>query len=237
VLHRTDQDVGFWLERANETGGPVLELACGTGRLTVPLAAQGLQMVGLDNDRDMLASAEQRSREQSLKRGQGEWPIFLVADMRRFALAGRFPLIFIGYNSLQLLTAPGDMVACLRSAREHLEPGGLVGVEVTDFQHGGADGPEVGGSPQLLAEAKNIRLTGTLVHDLAARTSRYRRHFAGPGWNLQSDVIVRSVDLVELEALFAEAELSLLRWWHEGATVRAVATVAALATEPPSVSK
>jgi len=219
VLHRSDQDVGFWLQRAQEAGGPVLELACGTGRLTGALAAGGVRIVGLDNDRTMLATAKRRCR----RRSPGAWPIFVAADMRRFALARRYPLVFIGYNSLQLLTAAGEMVDALVVAREHLAAGGLVGVEVTDFQRGGADGPEDGISPQLLAEADGIRLSGTLVHDLANRTSRYRRHFAGDGWSRQSDVIVRSVDLAELKSLFVDAGLSLVRWWEEGATIRAVA--------------
>ncbi|MDQ6613617.1 MAG: class I SAM-dependent methyltransferase [Actinomycetota bacterium] len=219
VLHRADQDVGFWLELARSVGSPILELACGTGRLTIELARAGLEVVGLDNDPVMLAAAKRRS--------QAPEPITLVAaDMRRFALSRRFPLVFVGYNSLQLLTEPGDMVACLSLARDHLAPGGLVGVEVTDFQRGGADGPddqEEDGTLVPLADAEGIRLAGSLVHDLAARTSRYRRRFAGDGWALEDDVVVRSLDQAELETIIQQANLTVARCFAAGATIRVLA--------------
>ncbi len=147
--------------------------------------------------------------------------------MRRFAFAHRFGLVFVGYNSLQLLTTPSEMTTCLRLAREHLAPGGRVGVEVSDFQVGGADGPpdghENGNKPELLGDAEGIRLAGSLVHDLGARTSRYRRHFSGDGWTVDNEIVVRSLDRPELEGLFRAAGLTGVKWWVDGATVRALA--------------
>ena len=233
MLHRTDQDVSFWRDLAlsaaggraarEPAGGVVLELACGTGRLTLPLARAGVPIVGLDNDPDMLAAAQRRAKAESLSNA----PAFLAADMRRFALAQRFPLVFIGYNSLQLLTDRSEMTACLRHARRHLAPGGRVGLEVTDFQVGGADGPpdpRDSDAPIALAEAEGIRLSGTLVHDFATRTSRYRRIFEGPGWRREDELVMRSLDLAELSALLSHAGLTLARTWIAGTTVRALAT-------------
>jgi SAM-dependent methyltransferase len=234
VLHRADQDVAWWLEaaggatRSDHAGAAVLELACGTGRLTHALAGAGLAVVGLDNDQVMLAAAAHRPRRT--------WPIFVAGDMRRFALHHRFALVFVGYNSLQLLTTPSEMTACLRLAREHLVPGGRVGVEVSDFQIGGADDPhnepdahdapdnhDNVGNPELLGDAEGIRLAGSLVHDLGARTSRYRRHFSGEGWTVADEIVVRSLDRPELEGLFRAAGLTGVKWWVDGATVRALA--------------
>jgi hypothetical protein len=187
----------------------------------VALAAAGLHVVGLDNDPVMLAAAKRQVASALQPRA---WPIFLAADMRCFAVARRFDLVFVGYNSLQLLSGPEDMTACLSLARHHLRPGGLVGVEITDFQSGGADGPEDGHSPIVLADADGIRLSGSLVHDLAGRTSCYRRHFEGNGWAVDNEVVVRSLDRRELEALFHQADLMMVRSWRDGTSLRAVAS-------------
>ncbi len=200
-------------------GNPVLELACGTGRLTLALAAAGIHIVGVDHDPVMLAAARRRQREEQ----NHSWPLLVAADMRRFSLARRFQLVFVGYNSIQLLTEPGAMVECLIQARAHLAPGGLLGLEVTDFQAGGADGPEDGHAPVALGEAEGIRLSGTLTHDLQRRTSRYRRLFEGDGWRSASEVVVRSLDRAELEGILDEARLAVVQVWECGATVRALA--------------
>jgi hypothetical protein len=102
VLGRTDQDVGFWLEVAKAAPGPCLELACGTGRVSVPLAAAGIDIVGLDYDVMMLTVAAQRERRQrSQVREQRPQPTqqagarFITSDMRRFALHRQFGAVLI----------------------------------------------------------------------------------------------------------------------------------------------
>jgi SAM-dependent methyltransferase len=204
--------VAFWLELAPRRAGPMLELACGTGRVTLPLAASRDWVVGLDHDPAMLAELARRRR--------GRWPLLVAADMRDFALTMRFGAIFVAYNSIQLLPEWSDMVACLTCARRHLVPGGVVGLEVTDFQESAADGP-VGA--ELLGQAEGVQLLGSLVHDLAGRTSRYRRRFTGPGWMVEDEVALRSLDRPELAALFDASGLNPTRWWNQGATLRAVA--------------
>jgi SAM-dependent methyltransferase len=250
VLKRSNQDVDFWRGvAAARSGAPVLELACGTGRLTLPLAATaaaaaaatttaasevataeeaGVTIVGLDNNRAMLAAARRHAHHRPDLACRP--PLFVAADMRRFALAARFGLVFVGYNSLQLLTGPGDMVACLTSARQHLRPDGRVGVEVTDFQVGGA-GDASGGPDGAAGEddwlplgaAEGIRLDGTLVHNFRERTSRYRRRFSGEGWTVEDEVVVRSLDRRELGAVLYDAGLVGVEWFGEGPTIRTLA--------------
>jgi SAM-dependent methyltransferase len=236
VLERSNQDVDFWRGvAAARSGAPVLELACGTGRLTLPLAeaeveasGAGVTVVGLDNNPSMLTAACRRARQRPDLPSRP--PLFVAADMRRFALAARFGLVFVGYNSLQLLTAPGDMVACLTAARQHLRADGLVGVEVTDFQVGGFTGTTDGAGDAAgdddwlpLGAAEGIRLEGTLVHNFRDRTSRYRRHFSGEGWTLEDEVVVRSLDRRELGAVLHDAGLVAVEWFGEGPTIRALA--------------
>jgi SAM-dependent methyltransferase len=231
-LRRFDQDVGFWLEQARRGGGFVLELACGTGRITTPLARHGVPIVGLDNDPAMLRAAQRHAGPgpgagagAGAEAGGASYrPLFVAADMRQFALACRFQLVFVAYNSLQLLTTPADTVACLTAARQHLAAGGLVGVEVTDFQGGGADDDD---SPSRdlvpLADAEGIHLSGNLVHDLKRRISRYRRHFTGEGWEVDNEVVVQSIDRPELSTLLAVAALEPVQWWEAGASIRTLA--------------
>jgi len=127
VAHRNDEDVAFYLEHAI---GPVLELACGTGRLTRHLARATSMVVGVDLDAGMLAAAQRKT----------EGHVALVqADMSRVHFAGRpFALVAIPYNSLQLLTTPERQVACLTAASDSLRPGGRLALEVSTFGAGGA---------------------------------------------------------------------------------------------------
>jgi SAM-dependent methyltransferase len=210
--------VGFWLDLVAATPGPALELACGTGRITVPLAEHGTAIFGLDRAPVMLAALHRR-------RNGAPWPQTIAADMRQFHLARLFGAVFVAYNSLQLLAGPEEMVACLACARRHLAPGGLFGAEVTDFQAGGADGP-AGAVDEVLARAGGISLSGRLVHDMAARTSTYLRRFSGPGWLVEDQVVLRSVDGAELAAVFEAAGLTVVSQSTQGSATRAVARAA-----------
>jgi SAM-dependent methyltransferase len=190
VAGRQDQDLESYSELAQSTGGPVLELGCGTGRLTVPLGA-----VGLDIDADMLAVARRRGARQLVR-----------ADMRRFALARRFGLVAIPYNSLQLLLSDDDRVSCLRCAVRHLSPAGVVALEVTDFQQGAV---RTWVAPELLASAEGLTLHGGLVHDLARRVTTYHRRFQEGGRWLVDHAELRSLDRAELLALLDRADLAV----------------------------
>jgi SAM-dependent methyltransferase len=106
----------------------MLELACGTGRLTFPLAAAGLAaqpefgLVGLDSSPAFLAHARAALAEQPAAVGAA---VRLEAgDMRSFALEERFDLVAVPFNSLAYIHTREDQLACLRAARAHLAPGG-----------------------------------------------------------------------------------------------------------------
>ncbi len=188
VTGRHRQDLGYYSALARRTEGPVLELACGTGRLTAPLEA-----VGVDNDPVMLGSARRRGARR-----------VVCADMRRFALAGRFALVAIPYNSLQLLVDDDDLVSCLRGAAAHLRAGGALALEVTDFQAGAVT---TSAGPELLGRAQGVTLYGALVHDLARRVTTYHRRFEEAGRALVDHVHLRCLDRSELEAMLGEAGL------------------------------
>jgi SAM-dependent methyltransferase len=113
-------DVEFYLSLAREAqaaGRPVLELACGTGRISVPIAQAGVQVIGLDRSPAMLG----RAREKAAGLPNARW---VEGDMRDFELPERFGLIMIPFRSFQHLLAVEDQLACLACVRRHLNPEG-----------------------------------------------------------------------------------------------------------------
>ena len=116
-------DLPLWRALAAETGGPVLDVGAGTGRVSLDLAAAGVPVVALDADAALLAALRRRAT------GLVET---VVADARTFALGRRFPLIVVPMQTLQLLGGARGREAFLRRALEHLSRGGLVAAAVAD---------------------------------------------------------------------------------------------------------
>lgn len=124
------QDEDFYRQTAQITGGPVLELGCGTGRLAIPLLETGLEVHGLDASAAMLEVA--RRKRASLSAGTGERLHLHLGDMSRFELGNRFAFIFIAFRSFQLLTTSEAQRRCLHCVREHLTPNGKVIINIFD---------------------------------------------------------------------------------------------------------
>jgi SAM-dependent methyltransferase len=111
-------DLGYWSQQCSHYGGPALELACGSGRLTVPLAGQGVAIEGLDLSAGMLAVAE----EKSVAHGKSiPWH---HADMTNFDLGRRYSTIFLPVNSIAHLLHWRDLANCLACVRRHLAEDG-----------------------------------------------------------------------------------------------------------------
>ncbi|MFQ5648403.1 MAG: class I SAM-dependent methyltransferase [bacterium] len=125
--HNTQVDVEFYLDYARQCGSPILELACGTGRLTIPLAEAGHEIYGVDFSENMLALCRGKIEGNNLVER-----IHLFCDnMTRFDLPRKdFTLVFIPVRSFMHLFTQSDQLACLRRAFEHLRPGGLFIVDV-----------------------------------------------------------------------------------------------------------
>jgi SAM-dependent methyltransferase len=116
-------DIAFYRSLAREGGGPVLELGCGTGRVLLPLAADGFPCTGLDASRHMLDAIRAKSTFPNLR--------LVHAPMQRFDLGGdRFGLIFSAFRAFQHMYTVEDQLACLTCARRHLAPGGRLAFDV-----------------------------------------------------------------------------------------------------------
>ncbi|GAA2099814.1 class I SAM-dependent methyltransferase [Kitasatospora saccharophila] len=117
-------DVPFFLDRAVRADGPVLEVACGTGRITLPIARAGVDVTGLDVMPSMLALARRRSAAEGLP---VEW---LEQDCRAIRTDRRYALVFSATNAMQHLHDLDSVLAFLTSAREVLRPGGTLVLDV-----------------------------------------------------------------------------------------------------------
>jgi SAM-dependent methyltransferase len=114
-------DVAFYARLAREAaeqGQAVLELGCGTGRVTIPIAQAGVEVVGLDNAPAMLDVAQRKAVAADV---EIRW---VLASMTGFHLHQRFGLIIIPYRSFLHLLTEADQLACLSRVYEHLSPGG-----------------------------------------------------------------------------------------------------------------
>jgi SAM-dependent methyltransferase len=114
----------YYEELARQVSGDILELACGTGQLTVPLAVAGLPIAGLDLSEPMLRVARERA---AAAKASVE---FVLADMRDFSLGRQFGLIFIARNSLLHLHSTEDLVATFSTVRRHWAPGGVFAFDI-----------------------------------------------------------------------------------------------------------
>ncbi|MBP7690373.1 MAG: class I SAM-dependent methyltransferase [Anaerolineales bacterium] len=196
-------ELEFYQRQAARLGPRVLELACGTGRLTVPLAQHGLTMTGLDLSPAMLARARAKAAYA------GAALELTQADMRAFTLGRRFDLIFIPINSLcHLLTRP-DVEACFQCVRAHLEPHGRFIIDVFNpsFAILSRDSQrwyEIGEYPD--AQGRRVRLSEQNRYDSATQINAITWRFETEGGPPQ--------DLALAMRQFFPQELDALLAWH-----------------------
>ena len=120
-------DISFYVEEARSSGGRVLELGCGTGRVALPIAQAGVDIVGLDFSAAMLAEARRKMLDAQPLSGS---LTLIEGDMRDFSLSGdlgqdeRFSLAIIPFRGFLSLLTVGDEVRTLMNIKRHLGPGG-----------------------------------------------------------------------------------------------------------------
>lgn len=122
-------DVELYHALADRTGGPVLELGVGSGRIAVPLAEAGHTVTGVDDDPEMLARAA-RAAQDSKAHSNGGSLLLIEGDLTTIRLDDRFGLAILALNTLMLLEEPDRQTAALRTLAAHLRPDGLAVVDV-----------------------------------------------------------------------------------------------------------
>ena len=144
------RDIAFWRRLTTGVAGPVLELGCGTGRVSIPLARAGASLVGIDRSEAMLARAKSRIPNP---KSRPAGPRFVRADIRALPFAVRtFAMVIAPYGILQSLLADADLAQTLAAVHEALRPGGTFGIDLV---------PDV---PKWREYENRIRLRGRATH-------------------------------------------------------------------------
>lgn len=120
-------DVPFYVAEAVASGGPVLEIGVGTGRVAAAVARAGRDVVGIDVSPSMLERARGRLDGEDLS----DRVDLVEADMRRFDLGRTFPLAILPYRVFAHARTVDEQVSTLAAVRDHLDPGGRVVLNVT----------------------------------------------------------------------------------------------------------
>lgn len=121
-------DAPFYLELARRSGGPVLEIGCGTGRVLLPIARAGVEIHGVDNSGPMLEILKENLRREPP--GVRDRVSLHVGDMRDFRLNRKFSLVTIPFRPMQLMYTVPDQLRALTSAAAHLADGGTLAFDV-----------------------------------------------------------------------------------------------------------
>lgn len=121
-------NLDFYLELAKQSGGPVLEIGCGTGRVLLPIAREGIEIHGVDNSSPMLQVLQEhlQAEPQQVRANVKVHP----GDMRDFRLNRKYPLVIIPFRPLQHMCTLGDQLNAFTTAAFHLDQGGTLAFDV-----------------------------------------------------------------------------------------------------------
>jgi SAM-dependent methyltransferase len=193
------EDLSLWRTLAGVTGGPVLDVGAGTGRVTLDLASRGTAVVALDADASLLEALERRAAGLPVET--------VVTDARSFSLARRFPLVLVPMQTLQLLGGSPGRTAFLRRALGHLAPGGMLAAALADAMDCFDDEHELPPPPDA-CEVDGVCYASRLlaVDDEDGRAAlRRRREIMGPRGRYESREVVVRLDRVTPQEVGAEA--------------------------------
>lgn len=167
-------DITFYVQEAGQVDGPCLELACGTGRVLIPVAEAGVTITGIDTSKPMLARA--RRKVAALPEQARANVTLAEGDMRTFRFDEQFALITIPFRAFLHLMQVSDQIITLRNIHRHLRPGGRLALNFFDpsldyiIAHSGP----IGGALHATGESFVDPRSGNLLVEWA--TIHYTQH-------------------------------------------------------------
>ena len=163
------EDAAYYVVLARRIGGPVLEYGIGNGRVALPIARHGIDVVGVDASRAMLRDLAVRLEREPVEVQRRVGPVY--GDMRRKRLRRRFPLVICPFNGALHLYTRKDVESFLARVREHLAPGGTFAMDLSMPQPAdlARDPQKPYGAPRFRHAGKN-------------EVVRYREHFDYDPW-------------------------------------------------------
>ncbi len=223
----SETGIAFYTALAQETGSPVLEIACGTGRVSIPMARLGFAVTGLDIVPGMLEQARSKSADLPTRWVEG--------DARTFDLGEQFRLIFLTGNAFQAFLTCTDQEALLARVQAHLHDEGLFAFETRNPrwansapQHSAGEGlftlletrmAEEDGQRYTDNRGRHVRVSRTQTYDHVAQIlhwTTYRRWYEGEQEQTKiTRIAVRYTFPQELAALLHYNGFTLIRQYGD----------------------
>ena len=213
IEQNTDKGIAFYSSLAQETGGPILEIACGTGRVSIPIARLGLALTGLDILPGMLEQARAKSAGLPVR--------WIVGDARTFDLGEQFRLIYMTGNAFQAFLTRADQAALLACVHAHLHDQGLFAFETRNPRWADLDTrtEEEYWETYTDVDGRAVRMSGTQAYDHVAQIlhwTTYRRWREGEQERTKiTRIAVRYTFPQELEALLHYNGLTIARQYGD----------------------
>lgn len=202
-------DVGFYTRRCAGLKTAVLELGCGTGRITLPLARSGVRVVGVDNSLPMIMKLKQKAAAPEWREA-APFLSLCCMDMRRVAFRTSFGAVICPYSAFTYLVDESERACALERVREHLAPGGALILDVF------IPNPAVTALPdehtifdyrRMLSDGTVVERTKTIAKDVLPGVNLIRRHYR---FSAPSGTPLREVRTQEIFRYYSPDQLSSL---------------------------
>jgi 2-polyprenyl-3-methyl-5-hydroxy-6-metoxy-1,4-benzoquinol methylase len=202
-------DIPFYTALVEQKPGTVLELCCGTGRVTIPLAKLNVPVTGLDLMPKMLEQAEFNSQAAGV---EIEW---MQADITRFLIGRQFDWVFLPFNSMQHLQTWEDLRSMLACVRKHIKPSGAFAFDIVNPYF--PDLTSEFSSPRKVKEFDDpdgkgrVQIEVSHAYDSAKRIARHKLSYSiGEHRNVrQEEIVLNCFDPGELERFLEENGFSI----------------------------